>query len=104
MKHAPAKALSAHPSGPLQGRVTVPGDKSISHRSLMLGALAIGETRIEGLLEGDDVLATAAAMRAFGASVERGGDGSWRVNGLGTAGCSSRRASSTAAMPAPACG
>ena len=80
------RPLTALPSGPLRGRVTVPGDKSISHRSLMLGALAIGETRIAGLLEGADVLATAAAMRAFGATVERGADGVWRVSGLGTGG------------------
>jgi 3-phosphoshikimate 1-carboxyvinyltransferase len=86
MTHAFAKPLSALPSGPLTGRVTVPGDKSISHRALMLGALAIGETRIEGLLEADDVLATAAAMRGFGASVERDGEGTWRVSGLGTGG------------------
>ena len=86
MKPMPAKPLSAMPSEALHGRVTVPGDKSISHRALMLGALAIGETRIEGLLESDDVLATAAAMRAFGARVGRHQDGVWRVNGLGTGG------------------
>ena len=86
MPHAFAKPLSALPSGPLRGRVVVPGDKSISHRSLMLGALAIGETRIAGLLESADVMATAAAMRAFGAKVEQGGDGVWRVHGLGTGG------------------
>src|SRR5688572_19775784 len=84
--HLFAKPLSALPSGPLKGRITVPGDKSISHRALMLGALAIGETRIGGLLESADVLATAAAMRAFGAHVERGRDGIWRVHGLGTGG------------------
>ncbi len=61
----------------------MPGDKSISHRSIMLGALAVGETRISGLLEGEDVLATAAAMRAMGASVERLGEGEWRVHGVG---------------------
>ncbi|MDE2412844.1 MAG: 3-phosphoshikimate 1-carboxyvinyltransferase, partial [Sphingomonadales bacterium] len=59
------------------------GDKSISHRSIMLGALAVGETRVTGLLEGEDVLATAAAMRAMGATVERLGDGEWRVHGVG---------------------
>src|SRR5688572_7738497 len=84
--HVFAKPLSALPSGPLKGRITVPGDKSISHRALMLGALAIGETRVGGLLESADVLATAAAMRAFGAHVERGRDGVWRVHGLGTGG------------------
>jgi len=71
------------PAGPLKGSIRVPGDKSISHRSIMLGALAVGETRVTGLLEGEDVLATAAAMRAMGASVERVGDGEWRVNGVG---------------------
>jgi 3-phosphoshikimate 1-carboxyvinyltransferase len=71
------------PAGPLKGRIRVPGDKSISHRSIMLGALAVGETRISGLLEGEDVLATAAAMRAMGASVERLGEGEWRVHGVG---------------------
>lgn len=86
MTHAFAKPLTALPSGPLRGRVVVPGDKSISHRSLMLGALTIGETRITGLLESADIMATAAAMRGFGAKVERGADGAWRVHGLGTAG------------------
>jgi 3-phosphoshikimate 1-carboxyvinyltransferase len=86
MPHAFAKPLSALPSGPLRGRVVVPGDKSISHRSLMLGALTIGETKISGLLESADVMATAAAMRALGAKVEKGADGLWRVNGLGTGG------------------
>src|ERR1700712_1697167 len=72
--------------GPLRGTVTVPGDKSISHRSLMFAGLAVGESRIEGLLEGEDVLATAAAMRAMGAEVERGADGVWRVHGVGVGG------------------
>ena len=71
------------PRGPLRGTIRVPGDKSISHRAIMLGALAVGETRVSGLLEGDDVLATAAAMRAMGASVERLEDGSWSVHGVG---------------------
>jgi 3-phosphoshikimate 1-carboxyvinyltransferase len=71
------------PGGPLKGRIRVPGDKSISHRSIMLGALAVGETRVTGLLEGEDVLATAAAMRAMGASVERMDSGEWIVNGVG---------------------
>ena len=73
------------PQGPLTGRIRVPGDKSISHRSLMLGALAVGETRITGLLEGEDVLATAAAMRAMGATVEKHG-GEWRIHGVGVGG------------------
>ena len=74
------------PAGPLRGRIRVPGDKSISHRALMLSALAVGESRISGLLEGEDVLATAAAMRAMGAHVERVGEGEWRVHGVGVGG------------------
>ncbi|KJV09112.1 3-phosphoshikimate 1-carboxyvinyltransferase, partial [Elstera litoralis] len=72
--HAPRPLLSRR-AGPLSGTVRVPGDKSISHRALMFGGLAIGETRITGLLEGEDVLATAAAMRAMGATVTRDGVG-----------------------------
>ena len=75
--------LVAHPSGPLRGRVRAPGDKSISHRALILGALAKGDTHIEGLLEGDDVLRTAQAMGEFGATVTREGEGRWRVAGHG---------------------
>ena len=71
---------------PLAGRVTVPGDKSISHRALMLSALAVGTSRVEGLLEGEDVLATAAAMRAMGATIERGADGIWTIQGVGVGG------------------
>jgi 3-phosphoshikimate 1-carboxyvinyltransferase len=81
-----AQPLAARRSGPLKGRIRPPGDKSISHRSIMLGALAVGETTVEGLLEGEDVLSTAAAMRAFGATVTRTGAGAWRVNGLGVGG------------------
>lgn len=77
----PAALLTARASGPLRGVITAPGDKSISHRALILGALAEGVTEIDGLLEGDDVLRTAAAMRAFGAEVERIADGRWRVRG-----------------------
>jgi 3-phosphoshikimate 1-carboxyvinyltransferase len=86
--HAPiATPLSGtRPKAPLKGSVRVPGDKSISHRALMLGALAVGRTEITGLLEGEDVLATAAAMRAMGAGVERLGDGRWRVDGVGLGG------------------
>ena len=73
-------------SGPLRGTIRVPGDKSISHRSLMLGALAVGKTTIRGLLEGEDVLATAAAMRAMGATIERSDDGIWTVHGVGVGG------------------
>ena len=70
-------------TAPLRGTINVPGDKSISHRSLMFAGLAVGESRITGLLEGEDVLATAAAMRAFGAQIERGADGIWTVHGAG---------------------
>jgi 3-phosphoshikimate 1-carboxyvinyltransferase len=73
-------------SRPLRGAVTVPGDKSISHRAIMFSALAVGESKIEGLLEGEDVLSTAAAMRAMGAQIERGDDAIWRVNGVGVGG------------------
>lgn len=73
--------LQASPGCPLAGHIAVPGDKSISHRALILGALASGETIIEGLLEGDDVLHTAAAVRALGASVDRLADGRWSVRG-----------------------
>jgi 3-phosphoshikimate 1-carboxyvinyltransferase len=78
--------LTARQSGPVQGRARVPGDKSISHRALILGALTVGETIIGGLLEGEDVLHTADAMRALGAHVERTGDGVWRVHGVGVGG------------------
>jgi 3-phosphoshikimate 1-carboxyvinyltransferase len=78
--------LTARRSGPLTGRVRVPGDKSISHRALILGALSVGETTISGLLEGEDVHRTAAAMRALGAQVARGEDGVWRVRGVGVGG------------------
>jgi len=75
--------LTARPERPLKGVVTAPGDKSISHRALILGAMATGITEIEGLLEGEDVLATARAVEAFGAGVERLGPGRWRVTGHG---------------------
>ena len=78
--------LEARSSGPLTGKVRVPGDKSISHRALILGALAVGQTRISGLLEGEDVLNTAQSMRALGAKVERSGDFAWSVHGVGVAG------------------
>jgi 3-phosphoshikimate 1-carboxyvinyltransferase len=78
--------LEARSSGPLSGKVRVPGDKSISHRSLILGALAVGQTRISGLLEGEDVLNTAKSMRALGARVERTGPFAWKVAGVGVAG------------------
>ena len=78
--------LSRRPTAPLSGTMRVPGDKSISHRALMFGALALGETRIQGLLEGEDVLRTAAAMRALGAEVVQDGPGAWRVAGRGIGG------------------
>ncbi len=73
-------------SASLAGRVRAPGDKSISHRSLILGLLSVGETRIDGLLEGEDVLATARACRELGAEVDRVGEGKWRVRGVGVGG------------------
>ncbi|MEP2532013.1 3-phosphoshikimate 1-carboxyvinyltransferase [Shimia sp.] len=78
--------MTSHPCGPLKGQAHVPGDKSISHRSLILGALSVGETSISGLLEGEDVLATADAMRAFGATVTDHGNGNWTVQGVGVGG------------------
>ena len=78
--------MTARRSGPLKGRARVPGDKSISHRALIFGALAVGETRITGLLEGEDVINTAKAMRALGARVERTGEGAWSVRGVGVGG------------------
>src|SRR5215470_3231431 len=88
---APLTPMTASRSGPLEGSARVPGDKSISHRALILGALAVGETRISGLLEGEDVLNTAKAMQALGARVERTGEGSWRVNGVGVGGFAAPR-------------
>ncbi len=87
MSHAPVpdkvQPLSARKSGPLKGIAAVPGDKSISQRALILGAIALGETRISGLLESEDVLNTANAVRALGATVTRDGEGAWRVTGGG---------------------
>jgi 3-phosphoshikimate 1-carboxyvinyltransferase len=92
--HSPSAApqpLSSRPvvsqgAATLSGTARVPGDKSISHRSLMLGALAVGETEIHGLLEGEDVLRTAAAMRQLGGEAERDKDGVWRARGRGIGG------------------
>jgi 3-phosphoshikimate 1-carboxyvinyltransferase len=85
--HDAAKVpLSARRCGPIRGRLRVPGDKSISHRALILGALAVGETRISGLLEGEDVLNTGKAMRALGATVVRTAEAIWRVQGVGVGG------------------
>src|ERR1043166_9669779 len=78
--------LEARACGPLTGKVRGPGDKSISHRALILGALSVGETRISGLLEGEDVLNTAKSMQALGARVERTGDFAWKVDGVGVGG------------------
>lgn len=87
MSHAShPEPLSARAGNALVGRIRVPGDKSISHRSLMFGAVSLGETRIEGLLEADDVLGTGRAMAALGAGVTRDGEGLWRVSGLGCGG------------------
>ncbi|MFN7003598.1 MAG: 3-phosphoshikimate 1-carboxyvinyltransferase [Roseinatronobacter sp.] len=84
--HGPAIPMTSHKSGPLRGVAEVPGDKSISHRALILGALSVGETQITGLLEGQDVLDTAKAMRAFGATVTQHGPGAWSVQGVGVGG------------------
>jgi 3-phosphoshikimate 1-carboxyvinyltransferase len=84
--HGIAAPMTAHKSGPLKGVAEVPGDKSISHRALIFGAMAVGETTITGLLEGQDVLDTAKAMRAFGAEVTQHGAGSWSVHGVGVGG------------------
>ncbi|SDI49613.1 3-phosphoshikimate 1-carboxyvinyltransferase [Lutimaribacter saemankumensis] len=84
--HGPAQKMIARRSEGLRGEAHVPGDKSISHRALILGALSVGETVVTGLLEGQDVLDTAKAMRAFGAEVTRDGDGTWHVHGVGVGG------------------
>jgi 3-phosphoshikimate 1-carboxyvinyltransferase len=78
--------MSTRPNAPLSGKIRVPGDKSISHRALMFGALAVGRTQITGLLEGEDVLATAAALNALGAAATPAGDGRWTVDGVGVGG------------------
>lgn len=84
--HGTPVPMTSRKSGPLKGIANVPGDKSISHRALILGAMAVGETRIEGLLEGQDVLDTAKAMHSFGATVTDHGGGNWSVNGVGVGG------------------
>ena len=84
--HGAPKPLQSVRSGPLKGTAEIPGDKSVSHRSLILGAMAVGETRISGLLEGQDVLDTAKAMQAFGAEVTQHGPGEWSVHGVGVGG------------------
>jgi 3-phosphoshikimate 1-carboxyvinyltransferase len=84
--HDALRPFAASAGGALKGRLRVPGDKSISHRALIFGALAVGETRITGLLEGEDVLNTAKALRQLGARIERRGAGAWSVRGIGVGG------------------
>jgi 3-phosphoshikimate 1-carboxyvinyltransferase len=84
--NASPQPMTARKSGPLRGTAEVPGDKSISHRALIFGAMAVGETKITGLLEGQDVLDTAKAMRAFGAEVTQAAPGAWSVHGVGVGG------------------
>jgi len=84
--YSPAPLTASQPHSPLSGTIRVPGDKSISHRALMLGALAAGRTEISGLLEGEDVLATAAVLNTLGAHAARAGDGRWTVDGVGIGG------------------
>jgi 3-phosphoshikimate 1-carboxyvinyltransferase len=79
-------SLRARAAGPLAGAAAVPGDKSLSHRALMLAAMAVGESRISGLLAGEDVLATAAALQALGVAIAQAADGAWRVQGVGVGG------------------
>ena len=83
---APPRPACFSAPGPLRGTVAVPGDKSISHRALMFGALAVGETVVEGMLEGEDVIATAQALRAMGATIMREEDGRWHIHGVGVGG------------------
>ncbi|MGE3622915.1 MAG: 3-phosphoshikimate 1-carboxyvinyltransferase [Bdellovibrionales bacterium] len=80
------QSLISRPSGPLAGILTPPGDKSISHRAIMLGGIAEGETTVQGLLEGEDVLRTVAALRALGATIRQAGAGEWHIHGAGLAG------------------
>lgn len=86
MHSAAPQPMTFAPGGPLEGQAAVPGDKSISHRALMLAAMAVGRSTITELSEGADVAATAAALRAMGARIERDGAGEWRVDGVGTGG------------------
>src|SRR5215831_16527401 len=80
------KPLISRKSASLKGRALAPGDKSVSHRALILGALSVGETAISGLLEAEDVLNTAEAMHKLGAQVARQGEGRWTVHGVGVGG------------------
>ena len=86
MEASQTRPLTARRTGPLRGTATMPGDKSISHRALILGALAVGETKVSGLLEAEDVLNTAKVMRQFGAQVTRDAPGAWRIWGRGVGG------------------
>ncbi|CAI8202565.1 3-phosphoshikimate 1-carboxyvinyltransferase [marine metagenome] len=86
--HGAVIPMTSQKCGALTGQADVPGDKSISHRALILGALSVGETRIQGLLEGDDVLDTAKAMQVFGAEMIKHGGGAWSVHGVGVGGFS----------------
>ncbi len=86
MPETQPRPATARAGSPLAGRAAVPGDKSISHRALMLGALAVGRTRARGLLEGEDVLATAAALRRMGVGIARSDDGVWEIDGVGIGG------------------
>ena len=86
MSNAPPRPLISRRASSLHGQAKVPGDKSVSHRSLMFGAMALGKTTVTGLLEGEDVLRTAAAMRSLGAEVVRHGDGTWELHGRGVGG------------------
>ena len=81
-----SQSLSSGTAQALKGNIRVPGDKSVSHRALILGSVALGRTRVHGLLEGEDVLSTAGAMRALGAELTRGDDGVWTINGVGLGG------------------
>ena len=97
------RPLTASAAGPLTGRVRVPGDKSISHRALIFGALATGVTRVRGLLEAEDVINTAKALRsAWGAGIEKHGAKSGASRGAASAACASRTPRSISATPAPA--
>ncbi|MGH6981942.1 MAG: 3-phosphoshikimate 1-carboxyvinyltransferase, partial [Stellaceae bacterium] len=85
MNATTASPLRSAPARALSGRVAIPGDKSVSHRALIFGALAVGTTRVAGLLEGEDVLNTARALRRLGVPIERGG-AAWVVHGVGIGG------------------
>src|SRR5262245_52824116 len=89
MQGSATRPLKSRRCGPLRGTAAIPGDKSVSHRALIMGALTVGETRISGLLEAEDVLNTAAAMRQFGAQLARHDIGRWSVWGTGVGGWAS---------------